>query len=228
MMHSITLANRACRICAHRSGGPIVFWGISDRDAAELDRLVEQIDKLLPSELPYTLFTYQSTDWNTDFSPWATCMDRDRTFSGGGHALLGWLEGTALPYVKETYPTASAHYLAGYSLAGLFSLWAFYESQQFEGAACCSGSLWFDGWDGYADAKQAPEGSAVYLSLGGKESNTRDPQMATIGEQYRKQAQRCRTDANIRKFVYELNRGGHFADPTGRMAKGIAWLVRSN
>ncbi len=36
--------------------------------------------------------------------------------------------------------------IAGYSLAGLFALWAVYQTGLFDRAASVSGSLWFDGF----------------------------------------------------------------------------------
>ncbi len=79
------------------------------------------------------------------------------------------------------------HWLAGYSLAGLFALWAAYECDTFSGIACCSGSLWFKNWDIYMREHILKRKCSVYLSLGGKEEKTKNAVMATVGDRTREQ-----------------------------------------
>ncbi len=123
----------------------------------------------------------------------------------------------------DATPDAARCYVLGYSLAGLFSLWALSENCGADGAACVSGSLWFPGWDDYSKTAVYPAGSRIYLSLGGKESNSPDPLVATIGRAYDLQYSALRK-AGLR-CVYEKNSGGHFASPHHRLAKAIAWLL---
>jgi predicted alpha/beta superfamily hydrolase len=95
----------------------------------------------------------------------------------------------------------------------------------FDGAASCSGSLWFPGWDSFCHTAQAPAGSIVYLSLGGKEEKTRNPAMAGIGDATRKLEQKLKQDPALQAVTLEWNPGGHFTEPQQRTAKGMAWLV---
>ena len=54
-------------------------------------------------------------------------------------------------------------FLCGYSLAGLFALWAVYQTDFFAGTAAVSPSVWYPGWLGYAEEHRALT-PAVYLS----------------------------------------------------------------
>lgn len=218
----ILLENRKCHIFEFGvKPSPTVFLGISNRES-ELSDICGYLEN---SGISCTLFAFEASDWNRDFSPWEMNVD-DTFFHGGGKATLRWLENAAIPYAKELFP--SSHLLiSGYSLSGLFALWAFYETGLFEAAACCSGSLWFDRWIDYAKSKTAPAGSIVYLSLGGKEANSPNPVMASIAMQYKLQADILKLDKNIAKTVFELNSGGHFANPPKRIAKGIVWMAEN-
>ena len=68
--------------------------------------------------------------------------------------------------------------LGGYSLAGLFALWAGTE-EPFGGIVAASPSVWYREWISYATTH--PSRSAhVYLSLGDREHRSKTPIMATV------------------------------------------------
>ena len=104
----------------------IIWLGGSDPVAMEA-----RVRRIVP-EADFTLETLPVADWNRDLSPWAApAVFGDEDFSGGGAATLARL---------ETQLDNQPAYLAGYSLAGLFALWAMCECPLIRGAACCSGS----------------------------------------------------------------------------------------
>lgn len=216
------ICGRACHIRRNGTGpGPVLFWGsgANERDAWPV------VESLLPPEKPWTLAIFASEDWNRDFSPWAAPAAYGQNgFPGGGQNTLDWLMGEYVPRIDASC-APTARYIGGYSLAGLFSLWAFYETGAFQGAASCSGSLWFPGWERYAADKTAPTGSAVYLSLGDKEERTRHPVLSAVGGATRRQFALCRADGNIARTVLEWNPGGHFKTPERRLARGLSWLL---
>ena len=112
--------------------------------------------------------------------------------------------------------------LGGYSLAGLFALWAGYQSDVFEGIAAASPSVWFPDWIEYASARK-PLTSAVYLSLGDKEEKAKNPIMAQVGLAIRSQEKMLQEQGV--NTILEWNTGNHFVDSEKRMAKGFAWLM---
>jgi predicted alpha/beta superfamily hydrolase len=114
--------------------------------------------------------------------------------------------------------------LGGYSLAGLFALWAGYQTDRFEGIAAASPSVWYPQWIDYASEKK-PLAKSVYLSLGDKEEKAKNPVMAQVGNALRKQHELL-TEQKI-NTILEWNAGNHFVDSDKRMAKGFAWLINN-
>ena len=170
-------------------------------------------------EMTGTGFIYvglEVEDWNRDLSPWTAPPVFGRVpFGGEARKTLDALLSDVLPRFDPALPRL----LGGYSLSGLFALWASYECECFAGVAAASPSVWFPGWDEYADAR-VPRGMA-YLSLGDREARTRNPQMATVADAIQRQARRF--EGIPSKF--EWNPGNHFVDADIRMAKGFAWLI---
>ena len=144
--------------------------------------------------------------------------------------------------------------LAGYSLAGLFALWAAYQTDAFDGICAASPSVWFPGWLDYAKAAQ-PKTRCIYLSLGDKEEKTRNPVMSTVGDCIRAMAALLSTQvapqligrsapqptdpaapatqhfsqsaAPAIASTLEWNSGNHFKDPDKRLAKGCIWALKA-
>ena len=116
--------------------------------------------------------------------------------------------------------------IGGYSLAGLFSLWALSQDAGFAGAASCSGSLWYPGWAEYAAQARYPQGSRVYLSLGEREERARNAALARVGDATRAQYAALLADAGIADTTLVWHPGGHFDQPDTRMIAGLAWLLK--
>ena len=118
-------------------------------------------------------------DWQREMSPWyAPTLSKDgEDFSGGADVYLESLLSAILPWATERiHGKASFIGIAGYSLAGLFALYALYKTDVFTRVASMSGSLWFPGIKEFCKEnamKILPE--KLYLSIGDKESKTRHP-----------------------------------------------------
>lgn len=95
----------------------------------------------------------------------------------------------------------------------------------FAAAASCSGSLWYPGWMDYLASAAVPEGSRVYLSLGEREAQSKNKMMARVGDVTRETAAFYAASGAVRDATLVWHPGGHFADPAGRLAAGIAWLA---
>ncbi len=164
-------------------------------------------------------------DWENELSPWiAPALRGDGEFGGGADAFLDALE-QALPGVRRLAASDGPCYLAGYSLAGLFSVYALFRSAAFDGAASVSGSLWFPGFAEYAASREPPRRPRrVYFSLGDRESRTRNPLLRRTEGVTRALSAALRERGT--ESVFELNPGGHFQDAETRLAKGLAWLLR--
>lgn len=162
----------------------------------------------------YVYAAVEVEDWDRELSPWPAPPVFGRVpFGGGARQTLDGLIDDILPRFDPGLPRI----IGGYSLAGLFALWAHYETDAFCGVAAASPSVWYPGWDEYADA-HGPRGIA-YLSLGDREARTRNRQMATVADAIRRQARRFESIPS----TFEWNPGNHFTDPDLRTAKGFAW-----
>ena len=146
-----------------------------------------------------------------------------RGVCGEAEETLAYIEDVLLPCIRRAYGDMPC-VLAGYSLGGLFALWAAYRTESFDGICAVSPSLWVRGWDAYAEGRVACA-DAVYLSLGDKEERARNVRMAAVGDCVRRQASRLTRQLAEGKTVFEWNRGGHFDDEPGRMARGLAWTA---
>ena len=181
-------------------------------------------EKLWSLAQPSALVAVRVKDWNRELSPWPAekCFKGGSAFDGGADELLAKL-------TEELIPRAEAgrsfrwRAIAGYSLAGLFALYALSRASCFNAALSASGSLWFDGWMDYLRG-HALSGKAVYLSLGGCEEHTKNARLAAVGENTRETERILR--ARGLNTVLEMNEGGHFADADERIAKGVRWLLR--
>ena len=142
---------------------------------------------------------------------------------GEAEETLAYIEDVLLPWIRRAYGDMPC-VLGGYSLGGLFALWAAYRTESFDGICAVSPSLWVRGWDAYAEGRVACA-DAVYLSLGDKEGRARNVRMAAVGDCVRRQASRLTRQFAEGKTVFEWNRGGHFDDEPGRMARGLAWTA---
>lgn len=175
----------------------------------------------------FTLVAISGLEWNHDMAPWdiPPISKNDTPCTGGADDYLALLTGEILPEA-ERFVEGEALWrgLAGYSLAGLFALYAACQTDLFSRIASISGSLWFPDFQEYVfshEMKIVPE--RLYLSLGDRESRTRNPYLKTVQE---------RTEAIYAFFrqkgmetIYQRNPGNHFQNEVERTESGIAWLL---
>lgn len=205
------------------STGPVILWGMYPHRNQELEKTVQAISDLAGIGR-YTLIAFEVSDWNGSFSPWKTPL-LEETFSGGAENTWNDLKEKVLPEIWEQYGRERKLYLMGYSLAGLFALWAMYQTDLFEGAASCSGSLWYPGFIDYMKERSPIKEKHIYISLGGKEANTHDKLMSTIADCTREAVVVFKAENTVK---YEQNAGGHFADPGKRLAKAVQWITEES
>lgn len=174
----------------------------------------------------FTLAAISDLDWNHDLSPWETPdLRKNRYGFGGADKYLERLTGDILPGILSELPEPPEYTaIAGYSLAGLFALYAAYKTDIFSRIATISGSLWFPGFIEFAethDFVKTPD--FIYLSLGESEAMTRDRALVSV----RKNTERL-ADLYSSKGIpslFELNPGNHFTETVGRTAKGIKRII---
>lgn len=195
----------------------VIIQPVDDHDLAGLGAEIAEIKKL--TAIDFCLMAVKIADWNNDLSPWqAPAVFGDDNFGDGAAKTLAEI----LPMCKKRDRT---YFLGGYSLAGLFSMWAAYQTDLFAGIAAASPSVWFPGFTGYMQ-KNTIKSHNVYLSLGDREEKTKNEITAKVGDAIR-YGYELLTKQGI-NVILEWNKGGHFQEPELRTAKAFAWVLNNS
>lgn len=196
---------------------------VDDHDLEELQNEMDTLKKESGSD-DWCILTVKVQDWNQELTPWESEPVFGRVgFGDGARETLKYIEEKVVPEFEDAHPcTGRRYFIGGYSLAGLFALWAVYQTNRFAGAAGVSPSVWYPGWIDYAKSHR-PRAASIYLSLGDREEKTRNKVMATVGDAIREQYQ-ILEEVGVRTTLV-WNKGNHFADNGMRMGKGFAWLL---
>ena len=195
----------------------VLIQPVDDHDLSgienEVSLIVENCGK------SFRLIAVKVDNWNVDLSPWnAPAVFGKDDFGGGAEETLAGI-------LKLCSDVSKTHYIGGYSLAGLFALWAAYRTDVFKGVAAASPSMWFPGFADYMNENEIKTG-AVYLSLGDKEEKARNPVMTTVGDRIREAY--AQLFGRGVKCVLEWNEGNHFKDADIRTAKAFSWVMNNN
>ena len=195
-----------------------VFYTVSEEDDAQA------LFTSLPAPRP-TLVCIGGVDWDRDLSPWPAekVFRGGDDFSGGAEDFLHTLLTKIVPAAEGDLSPAWRG-LFGYSLAGLFSLWAMTKTDAFRRCASVSGSLWFDGFADYLSAHPLlSRPDRAYLSLGDREEKAKNPRMQTVRAATEEAAQIIARQGV--PCVFELNPGGHFQDVLPRQKRAVLALL---
>lgn len=194
----------------------ILLQPVGDHDLPSIEEEIEEIKKRTDKE--FQLIAVKVDAWNKDLSPWeAPAVFGKEDFGAGAKDTLTEVMNLCQDPNKQ-------YYIGGYSLAGLFSLWASCQTELFSGVAAASPSVWFPSFVTYM--KENKIGSqSVYLSLGDREAKTRNPVMSTVADCIRECEEILKEQGA--KTTLEWNLGNHFKEPQIRMAKAFAWVLEN-
>lgn len=211
------------------------------RLVGEHEQSIENEIELLESrvEAKYKEWCYiliPVSDWSYEMKPWFSSevnlesTTETEIFEAeakkeetGAKEKLDYILNTIISHYESVYKKDNRNYiLAGYSLAGLFALWASYQTDRFWGIMAASPSVWYPEWVDYI-TKEKCKAKRVYLSLGSKEHKTRNQLMSKVAENIKIQHD-CLAKQNI-EVTFEMNPGNHFKDVTERMVKGISHFL---
>ena len=195
---------------------------VDDHDLAVIESEVSFIKELSGGQ-SFCLKAVKVDNWNKDLSPWpAPAVFGREDFGAGAEETLAYLLTEVVPH-KINSPKKV--YIGGYSLAGLFALWAGYQTDAFSGIAAASPSIWFPGFTEYMKENEL-HAHAVHLSLGDREERTRNPVMARVGDAIR-EAYAHLQETGV-DCVLEWNKGNHFKEPDLRTARAFAWVMKED
>ncbi len=199
----------------NREAQMVLVQPVDDHDEELLERELEAIRKEYGED--FRLITFKINDWNRQLSPWEAPAVFGREGFGNGAA------DTLREILEYCGDRTKTYYLGGYSLAGLFALWAAYRTDLFQGIAAASPSMWFPGFAEFMKENEIRT-RRVYLSLGDREEKARNPVMATVGDRIR-EAHTLLCGQGI-DCTLEWNAGNHFVDSDKRTAKAFLWVMK--
>ena len=175
----------------------------------------------------FSLIAVSDLSWDHDMAPWEIppISKNDTPCTGGADDYLALLLESILPEAETHLPGApSWRGLAGYSLAGLFAVYAIYKTDVFSRIASMSGSLWFPDFQAFVFSHtplKAPD--CMYFSLGSKEDKTRNPFLQPVRQNT--QAIEAFFKSRGIETVFEINPGNHFQHALERSAAGLLWIL---
>lgn len=203
-------------------GRPIIYLNTSEGEGEQVYRMLKDTGCS-----DFTLVAISGLDWYHDMTPWVMppVTESASPCTGGAGEYLRLLTQEIVPTAESALQdTPCWRGLAGYSLAGLFALYAAYQTPAFSRIASMSGSLWFSGFQEYVSTHEmAGDITHVYLSLGDRESRTGNPYIKTVQERTEEIAA-LYTQKGI-DTTFQLNPGNHFKNVLRRTAAGIVWIL---
>lgn len=220
----LQIQNRSCCVYGTVGAEYLLLQMANEHDLAGMEREVDALRR--QTARSFLLVAVPVENWNDDLSPWSAPPAWGRQgFGGRAGDTLAWLEQAVLG-IRQQYSIKEDGkvILGGYSLAGLFALWAATRTNTLYGVAATSPSVWFPGWSAY-EAAHPIQAQRVYLSLGDREEDTKNQTMATVGDNIR--ALHSALTRRGKDCTLEWNAGGHFKDADLRTARAFAWTMGS-
>ena len=193
----------------------------------EPEELLEALRLLCPALDTAALVFPKGVEWDRDYAPWPSDELHGRPIGGGGAALYRETVDVLLPAVKARFDRVEHTGVIGYSLGGLFALYAASQSDSpFDCAASVSGALWYEGFEDYAANAPFPQLSRAYLSLGRKEAGRGRGPMGRVSTATERVADTLSARLGDENVCFEWNNGGHFFEIPQRLSSAIRWMCK--
>ena len=218
----VQIGDRPCRIYGEAHTEYLLLQMTGEH---ELQSMESEVAAIAQSAHHFLFAAIPVESWNDALSPWeAPAVWGKQGFSGNATDTLRFLTEQVMPTLKQQFalPENVRIILGGYSLAGLFALWASTQTELFSGIAAASPSVWFPGWMEF-EQQHPIQAQRIYLSLGDREERTRNATMAAVGDNIR--ALHRELAGRSKDCTLEWNSGGHFKDADLRTAKAFGWVM---
>ena len=220
---TIQIQNRLC--CIYGADRTEILL-LQMTDAHELQHMNNEVAAIAQGAAhPFLFAAVPVESWNDELSPWeAPAVWGRESFGGKAADTLRFLTEQIIPTLKQqfTLPKDVRIILGGYSLAGLFALWASTQTDLFYGVAAASPSVWFPGWMEF-EQQHPIQSQRIYLSLGDREEHTKNVTMAVVGNNI------CDLHRELteqgKDCTLEWNSGGHFKEAALRTARAFRWVM---
>ena len=199
------------------------------------DQFAEPFNRWIIKHHPPLNFVLLNANNRTDdYTPWplqaSETMPMD--FEGKAEEHLSFISTHVIPFCESEYGLASSaekRVIGGYSLGGLFSLYAAVNTDLFGTVLSCSSSLWYPDFLDYL--KEHPFKAAhpkLYMSVGDQEGTTATNLTATQTSNtiVLKDFYESKFEPNNFKFI--LEEGNHGNDIPGRAWRAVEWVEENS
>ena len=222
-MEEICIGGRKCRLFAPGAPACLLIQPSARHETATLAAEAGMIAEL--SGVPSVLATVELEDWTVGLMPWWDGnVSRDPEAGKHGQETLEYLLSALVPELRERFGPLPL-ILGGYSLGGLFALWASMQTDTFQAVAAASPSVWIHGWLPFA-RKHVPLAEDIYLSLGDREEQVKNQAIARVGDNLRAHYALLQEQVGPEHCTLVWEQGNHFTDNEGRLARAFAWCLR--
>jgi len=222
---TMLIGNRSCRIYGEPHAKHLLLQMTGEH---ELQGIGHEVTVIAQSSWNFLFAAVPVESWNDALSPWeAPAVWGKQGFGGKAGDTLRFLTEQVIPALKQQFalPENVQIILGGYSLAGLFALWASTQTALFSDVATASPSVWFPGWMEF-EQQHPMQTQHIYLSLGDKEEHTKNAVMAAVGDNIRTLHSRLAERGT--DCMLEWNSGGHFKDADLRTARAFQWVMEES
>ena len=219
---TMQIGNKPCRIYGGANAEYLLLQMTGEH---ELQSMNYEVAAIAQSNQNFLFAAIPVESWNDALSPWkAPAVWGKQGFGGKAGETLRFLTEQVIPTLEQQFPLPEnvKIILGGYSLAGLFALWASTQTALFSGVAAASPSVWFPGWMEF-EQQHPIQAQRIYLSLGDREERTKNLTMAAVGGNIR--ALHRELAGRGKNCTLEWNNGGHFKDTDLRTAKAFRWVM---
>ena len=176
------IEKKDCLIFADEQPQVLLIQPLGKHERERIDDEVRMICEA--TSIPFVLCAFTVDNWEAELTPWdEPLVSRRGPVSACAEDTLSYVCEKLVPLLIQRYGHLPI-ILGGYSLAGLFSLWAGYERNCFDAVAGVSPSVWIRGWKEYMTTHLIRT-KAVYLSLGDREEHARNQTFAQVGNHIR-------------------------------------------
>ena len=222
-MEEICIGGRKCRLFASDAPACLLIQPSARHETATLAAEAGMIAEL--SGVPSVLATVELEDWTVGLMPWWDGnVSRDPEAGKHGQETLEYLLSALVPELRKRFGPLPL-ILGGYSLGGLFALWASMQTDTFQAVAAASPSVWIHGWLPFA-RKHVPLAEDIYLSLGDREEQVKNQAIARVGDNLRAHYALLQEQVGPEHCTLVWEQGNHFTDNEGRLARAFAWCLR--
>lgn len=220
-----TIAGTDCKLFCTDAAPELILIQPSARHEEKRDGVAREMLLIeQASGQGFAMATFNTGDWARALMPWHDdAVARDAEVGLHAADTLRFILQSLLPWLRGRFGNLRC-VIGGYSLGGLFALWAASEADNFGGVAAASPSLWIDGWADYA-ASHHIKAKCAYLSLGDREEHCRNQRMKRIGDCVRAEYALLCKQLSPTTVTLRWHEGGHFGAEAERTAEAFAWCM---